>query len=71
MCKKQNDKWGEDVKLRLAGILNDIVALDGSYNKDCKRDFFLSFYKNEKKQSEKDYSFKDLVVTIRSERTRI
>ena len=43
ICAARNDKWGETVLLRLAGIPNDVVASDGRYHKHCKRDFFLKF----------------------------
>ena len=43
ICATRNDKWGETVLLRLAGIPNDVVASDERYHKDCKRDFFLKF----------------------------
>ena len=71
MCEKQNDKWGQDVKLQLAGIPNNIVASGGRFHKDCKRDFFLSLDKNGKNKSKKYNSFINLVTTIRSDRTRI
>ena len=72
MCEQRNEKWFQDVKLRLAVIPNDTaVTADGGYHKDCKRDIFLSFEKNRKNQSEKNYSFINLVVTIRSYRTQI
>ena len=29
ICATRNDKWGETVLLRLAGIPNDVVASDG------------------------------------------
>lgn len=64
MCEKPNDK-------RLAGIPNNIVASDGRYHKDCKNDFFLSFDKTGKKQSEKDQFFINLFATFRSDRTWI
>ena len=37
----------------------------------AQKGFFLSFNKNQKSQSEKDYSFVNLVAVIRSDRTQI
>ena len=65
MFGKCNDKWGQDVKLRLAGIPNDIIVSCYRYHKDCKKDFFLSFDKNGKSQSEKVYDLiSPLIVLI-------
>lgn len=50
LCEKCIDKWGQDVKLQLAGIPN-ILASDDRYHKDYKKDLFLSFDKNGKNQS--------------------
>ena len=55
---------GQDIKLRLPEIPYDIVTSDGRYHKDYKRDFFLSFDKNGINQSEKDYSFINLVSEV-------
>ena len=40
LCEKCIDKWGQDVKLQLAGIPNILVSGD-RYHKYCKKDFFL------------------------------
>ena len=37
----------------------------------AQKGFFLSFNKNQKSQSEKDYSFVNLVAVMRSDRTQI
>ena len=58
-------------RFKFAGIPNDVANLDDRYHKDCTRGFFLSFNKDQKSQSEKDYSFVNLVAVIRSDRTQI
>ena len=65
MCvKNAMISGGQDIKLWLAEIPYNIVTSDGRYHKDYKRDFFLSFDKNGKNQSEKDYSFINLVSEV-------
>ena len=71
MREKGYYKWEQDVKLRLAGSPDDVITSDDRYGKDCKRGVFFSFDKNEKNQPEKDYSFINLLATIRSNRRRI
>ena len=49
MFEKCNDKWEQDVKLRLVEISKHTVSSDGRYHKDWKREPYLSFDKNGKK----------------------
>ena len=40
-CYQRSDEWGDEVLLRLAGVQNNIVVVDGRYHKDCKAKFHL------------------------------
>lgn len=46
--------WGNKVSLRLVGTQNDSVVLNGSYNKDCKWDFFLRLKDGVKLEKEQE-----------------
>ena len=67
MCATRNDEWGETVLLRLAGILNDVIASDGRYHKDCKRDFFLKF-KDLEEGEEQDVYLLEVINTVKTDR---
>ena len=75
MCATRNDEWGETVLLRLAGILNDVVASDGRYHKDCKRDFFLKFKDLEEGEEQDVYLLLllllEVINIVKTDRSRI
>ena len=64
ICATKNNKWGETVLLRLAGIPNDVVASDGRYHKDCKRDFFLKFKDLDEREEERDVYLLEVINTV-------
>ena len=71
ICAARNDKWGETVILRLAGIPNDVVESDGCYHKDGKRDFFLKFKDLDEREEERDVYILEVINTEKADRSRI
>ena len=55
----------------LAGIPNDVVASDGRYHKDCKRDFFLKFKDLNDREEERDVYLLEVINTVKADRSRI
>ena len=38
-CQESGDKWSEEIKLRIHGIVSDLRAADARYHVDCKGKF--------------------------------
>jgi len=75
VCHKQNDRWAEEVELRLCGALSDLHAADVRYHNDCKPAFMapkaIQHAHTSKDTVDADEAFKEVISIMESDKERL
>ena len=70
-CHQINNELSEAVLLRTEAIVNDVVASDVRYHKDCKTDFFLNIKDENDEEKPQDIQFFQVIKTVTTDKSRI